>query len=225
MQETLPDFLGMLKILANQGVDYIIVGGVSAVLQGAPVTTNDLDIVYSRTSENLDRLLEALTELDAYYRYPPKRIAPTSAQLASPGHHLLLTNSGPLDVLGTIEDDSGYEDLLPHSQQIVVEVGLTVQWTALLVSLGPQLLGVAINFIIFANRQVSLEEYGRVREGMTIKEVAKFVGSPGETINLEVVSGGGEPARIVSWSNLDGSSMTVFVKNGLVIRKNQAGLH
>jgi len=37
-------------------------------LHGAPVTTFDLDVVHKRTPENLEHLMSALQELDAYYR-------------------------------------------------------------------------------------------------------------------------------------------------------------
>jgi len=64
----IPDFLEILKVLSEHKVDFIVVGGVCAVLHGAPVTTFDLDLVHSRSSDNLARLLSALKELDAYYR-------------------------------------------------------------------------------------------------------------------------------------------------------------
>jgi len=62
------DYLALLHSLAEHGVEFIIVGGVPAVLHGAPVTTFDLDSVHSRTPDNIGRLLSALQHLDAYYR-------------------------------------------------------------------------------------------------------------------------------------------------------------
>lgn len=60
--------LRILRVLSAHEVEFIVVGGVSAVLHGAPVTTFDLDIVHRRTPENIDRLLAALRELDAILR-------------------------------------------------------------------------------------------------------------------------------------------------------------
>jgi predicted nucleotidyltransferase len=121
----------MLRVLQDHGVDYIIVGGVSAILQGAPLTTFDLDIVHSRTPENLDRLLAALLALDAYYRgQGTRRLAPKVSFLASPGHQLLMTNAGILDVLGTVGGvgrERGYEDLLPHTHTVEVMEGLRLR--------------------------------------------------------------------------------------------------
>jgi hypothetical protein len=97
-------------------VEFIVVGGVSAVLHGAPITTYDLDLVHSRTPENISRLLAVLGELDAFYRgRGDQRVRPDAEHLASPGHQLLMTRYGPLDLLGTIGADHDYEDLLKHS--------------------------------------------------------------------------------------------------------------
>ncbi|MDM8535942.1 hypothetical protein QUF70_04240 [Desulfobacterales bacterium HSG17] len=107
------DFLESLPVLVKYKVDFIIVGGVCAVLHGVPVTTFDLDIVHSRTSNNLERLMEALTELNAYYRGGPgKPLKPDVECIASSGHHLFMTDFGPLDVLGIIGKGHGYEDLI-----------------------------------------------------------------------------------------------------------------
>jgi hypothetical protein len=44
VEEQIPDFLEILKVLSRHKVDFIIVGGVCAVLHGAPVSTFDLDL-------------------------------------------------------------------------------------------------------------------------------------------------------------------------------------
>jgi hypothetical protein len=42
------DFLVMLRALLHHEVDFIVVGGVAAALNGTPLTTFDLDVVHSR---------------------------------------------------------------------------------------------------------------------------------------------------------------------------------
>jgi hypothetical protein len=106
----------------------MIVGGVSAVLHGAPVTTFDLDVVHARNPENIARLLSALEELDAVYRAQPERqLRPDESHLASPGHQLLLTRFGPLDVLGMIGKSRTWDDLLDHTRSLEVEPGVVVR--------------------------------------------------------------------------------------------------
>jgi hypothetical protein len=116
-----PDFLALLRTMVEHGVDFIIVGGVSAVLHGAPITTFDLDLVHSRTPANIERLLLALKDLEACYRGQGDRlITPDSSHLAASGHQLLMTRFGPLDLLGTIGANHGYEDLLRHTVELQV---------------------------------------------------------------------------------------------------------
>ncbi len=122
------DYLAILETLARHEVDFIVVGTVCAVLQGAPLMTLDLDIVHSRSAENLDRLVTALQELDAHYREQPERhLAPTTSHLASDGHQLLITRLGPLDILGTLGQGQGYEELLPHTVERSVDLNLKVR--------------------------------------------------------------------------------------------------
>ena len=50
------DFERLLRELAAGEVEFILVGGLAANAHGSVRTTADLDVVYSRTAENLDRL-------------------------------------------------------------------------------------------------------------------------------------------------------------------------
>jgi hypothetical protein len=45
----------LVACLADAGVEFVIVGGVSAVLHGAPIVTQDLDISYRRHPDNVRR--------------------------------------------------------------------------------------------------------------------------------------------------------------------------
>jgi hypothetical protein len=106
-------FLGLLRALLRHGVDFVVVGGVAAQLEGAPILTFDLDVLYDKNPENLDRLLTALRELKARYRDPAGRhIEPDAEKLATLRLHLLLTELGALDVLGSIGNGLTYQDLL-----------------------------------------------------------------------------------------------------------------
>jgi len=100
---------------------------VCAVLHGAPVSTFDLDIVHSRTPANVDNLIKALSDLTAFYRERPDlRIAPDAKRLDSPGHHLLITRAGPVDLLGQVKDGRGFEDLVSRCEVVVIEEGLSI---------------------------------------------------------------------------------------------------
>ncbi len=112
----------MFRILQKHRVDYILIGGVCASLHGSSMNTQDIDIVPARTPENLVNLAAALAEVRAYYReHPPFRILPTAARMDTPGHHLLMTDLGPIDLLGSIVGGRDYVSLLHGSIEVEID--------------------------------------------------------------------------------------------------------
>lgn len=62
------DPVRICAILNEEGVDYVIVGGFAAVVRGSTLPTRDIDIVPSRSPDNLDRLGRALVRMGAQIR-------------------------------------------------------------------------------------------------------------------------------------------------------------
>ncbi|MBW1698070.1 MAG: hypothetical protein JRH18_07645 [Deltaproteobacteria bacterium] len=109
----------ILEGLIEAGVDFILVGGLAAVVQGAPVTTMDVDIVHNQSPENIAKLLAFLKSIDAFHRRPDdKVIEPQEGDISGMGHALFTTRLGPLDVLAVIEEGRAYEDLIEHTVEI-----------------------------------------------------------------------------------------------------------
>jgi hypothetical protein len=120
-------FAEILRLLAAEEVEFVVVGMTAGILHGAPVTTLDLDIVHRRTPDNVARLLRALTRLDAVYRHDPRHLRPADSHLLSPGHQLLTTALGDLDCLGTIDEGRGYEQLIALTVPMKLSGGLSVR--------------------------------------------------------------------------------------------------
>jgi hypothetical protein len=115
-------FLGLLRVLVRHEIDFLVVGGVAAQLEGAPIVTLDLDILFDPAPDNLARLLEALRELKARYRDPAGRhIEPDAAKLETMRTHLFMTELGALDVLRAIGHGLTYQDLT--SRTVTYELG------------------------------------------------------------------------------------------------------
>ena len=66
------DFKTVVRVLAEGGVDFIIVGGLAGVIHGAARLTFDVDVVYGRSSENVRRLVLALMPYHPYLRGAPR---------------------------------------------------------------------------------------------------------------------------------------------------------
>jgi predicted nucleotidyltransferase len=110
----------LLSVLSGHDVEFIIVGGVAAALQGAPVVTLDVDIVHRIEDANLARLKQALDGLNAFVRGDPRELGVDPAELRTKGHTLISTDAGPLDVLGSMNDRFVYEDLIGSTAELEV---------------------------------------------------------------------------------------------------------
>jgi hypothetical protein len=65
------DFKSLLRVLAERGVEFILVGGVAATVHGATRLTLDVGVVYRRSRQNIDRLVLVLTPSRTYLRGAP----------------------------------------------------------------------------------------------------------------------------------------------------------
>lgn len=109
-----------LRALAEARVDFLVVGGAAAIVHGSSHLTTDLDIVYSRGADNIDRLVSALSPLGPYLRGAPRGLPFRwdAATIRRGLNFTLTTELGDLDVLGEITGGGGYEALLPFSSVV-----------------------------------------------------------------------------------------------------------
>ncbi len=114
------NFEALLRLLAEQEVEFIVVGGAAATAHGSARLTRDLDVVYRRTPQNIRRLAECLASHAPYLRGAPPGL-PFTLNIPTLQRGLnftLVTDLGALDLLGEITGGGKYEDLLPHCIQL-----------------------------------------------------------------------------------------------------------
>ena len=112
------DFERLLTALTHAGVDFIIIGGFAATAHGSAHVTVDLDVVYSRTADNIGRLALALEPLRPYLRgAPPGLPFRFDVDTIRQGlNFTLVTQVGDLDLFGEATGGGTYDALLPHSE-------------------------------------------------------------------------------------------------------------
>lgn len=122
------DIEALLVAFQDAELKYILVGGGAAVVHGAPIVTQDVDIVPEQSAENVDRLAAVLSKLDTRFRpvMPGREPSPTVEQLGGPEQLNLVTRLGPIDVLGRLHDGRGYEQLWTDTVE-VEDAGLKVR--------------------------------------------------------------------------------------------------
>lgn len=112
----------LLGALADHDVEYVLVGGIAARAHGAARITQDVDICYARSDENLARLIRALTPFDPYLRGAPRGLPfEFTEQTLRAGLNFTLTTSvGDIGLLGDLVGGGGYEQLVSHSSPVTI---------------------------------------------------------------------------------------------------------
>ena len=116
------DFEGLLRALTSAGVEFVLIGGVAARAHGSARLTQDLDIVYWRTPENIDRLATALAPIAPYLRGAPAGLPfrLDAATLTRGLNFTLTTTLGDLDLFGEVTGAGGYEELVGDTAELTL---------------------------------------------------------------------------------------------------------
>lgn len=112
--------LDLLRRLVEHGVEFVLVGGMAAVVHGSSVVTEDVDVCIRFDLPTLRRLLDALRGSHPKQRMQPQRTPLSDDPAAYLGWRNLyvVTDEGQLDLLGEVTGLGKLEDLLPRSQEI-----------------------------------------------------------------------------------------------------------
>jgi hypothetical protein len=110
-----PEFrpTALLERLVAEKVDFVVVGGLAAVVHGSAAITRDLDITYAGDADNLERLGRALMGLNARLRGVTDDVpfVPDGRTLRRTRILTLDTPDGAIDLLAHPEGSPGYERL------------------------------------------------------------------------------------------------------------------
>ncbi|HEX3111041.1 MAG TPA: hypothetical protein VHU41_18210 [Thermoanaerobaculia bacterium] len=110
-------FERLLRVLVEGGVEFMIIGGVAANHHGSARATFDLDILYGRSRDNIQRLVRALAPLEPYLRgAPPGLPFRFDALTIEKGLNFAFdTTAGPLDCLGEVTGLGRYDAVVHRS--------------------------------------------------------------------------------------------------------------
>lgn len=124
-----------LRSLQDHGVRFVLIGGFAGGVLGATTNTNDLDICYDRSPDNLERLASALRALHAKLRIArvdeDLPFLLDAKTLAAGDSFTFQTDAGDLDILGTPRGTSGFRDLDAGASTYDLGDGLTIRVVSL----------------------------------------------------------------------------------------------
>ena len=120
--------LDFLKRLNEHGVEFVVVGGVAAILQGSTHITQDLDVCAPLDEANLTRIINALRDLHPRFRMHPSKPAlwEDAKRMAGFRNLNLDTDWGVLDILGEITGLGDYAAVATHCTEVTLK-GLKVR--------------------------------------------------------------------------------------------------
>ena len=115
---------GMLEVLAEHEVLYVLIGGFAAVIYGSPYVTTDIDVVPQILPENLTRLSAALDAMHAkvWTGAEPQGVAFShdATSLGAVQIWNLITDFGRLDLMLRPSGTAGYDDIARDSVHLTI---------------------------------------------------------------------------------------------------------
>lgn len=110
-----------VQTLVDAGVEFVVIGGLSATFHGSARVTYDLDICYSRAAANLRRLTSALAPFHPRPRGFPADLPFVwdEATLRNATIFTLQTDIGEIDLLAEVKGVGDFDEVKKHS--IIVE--------------------------------------------------------------------------------------------------------
>ena len=116
------DVRNQLEFLGHHDIECVIVGGVAGTLHGSTIPTTDLDVCYSRTAMNLQRLATALQSVNARLRNAPANLPflPDAETLRKGLNFTFVTDVGDLDLLGEVRGIGYYDKVMDGASSFEV---------------------------------------------------------------------------------------------------------
>lgn len=110
----------LIQRLADSGVDFVIVGGFAGVLHGSAYVTEDLDICAVFSVENVEKLRDALRDLQPVHRMTHQKLSflehPDDPRRLA--NLYLETEAGIVDILGSVLGIGDYAALAKNAVEV-----------------------------------------------------------------------------------------------------------
>lgn len=115
------EFQKVIILLEDHHIEYILIGGFAGAVHGSARLTSDIDIVYRRTKENIQKIVSSLKDHKPYLRGAPPGLPFIFDEktIESGLNFTLTTDIGFLDLLAEVPGGN-YETIL--SDSIIIEV-------------------------------------------------------------------------------------------------------
>ncbi len=119
----MPDTKTILQRLLENEVDFVVVGGLAATLYGASTVTYDIDVCLDFSQKNILKMIQSVRDLNPRVRAQQGWISLehlSPERISTLGNLYLQTDSGGLDLMGSLREIGPYESVVQRSIQLEV---------------------------------------------------------------------------------------------------------
>lgn len=122
----------ILDALTKHDVDFVLIGGLAGMAHGSSYPSYDVDVAYDRARENLERLVNALRQLEATLRGAPPGVPfqLDAKTLENGANFTFSTAYGSLDILADAAGSPRYQALRDAAMEAEIE-GVAVRVASL----------------------------------------------------------------------------------------------
>lgn len=116
----MPWNVDLLRRLNEAGVEYVVIGGVAAIVHGSARITEDLDIFAPLDHANVVAIIRALEGVRPRWRHRPDLpvIKPDNPQLHGLKNMYLVSDLGMMDVLGEVPEAGTYAEVAARAGRV-----------------------------------------------------------------------------------------------------------
>lgn len=114
------NFEKLIKLLLENNVEFVLIGGFAATVHGVSLLTQDLDICVPFSLENNKRILDVFKNYHPIHRSNKTLFNETPESLAKFKNLYLSTDLGSIDLLGFVSGLGGYSETLSHTIEIEI---------------------------------------------------------------------------------------------------------
>lgn len=111
----------LLKNLLEHEIDFVLIGGFAAVVHGATLVTQDLDICAAITADQIEKLRLALKALNPIHRMNPQAklsFLEHPKDITGVSNIYLTTDLGVLDILSETQPAGNFEEIKKRAIEI-----------------------------------------------------------------------------------------------------------
>ena len=112
----------LLKILLNNEIDFVLVGGFASAVYGSTMVTRDIDICCALTEQDIQDLREVLKDYHPVHRQTPQKLSfiEVPDQFNQLNNLYLNTDLGVLDILSNITGVGDFQRIKSKSIKITL---------------------------------------------------------------------------------------------------------